>query len=313
MNSQPSTVANFKIAFKEHFNLHNKNQVYYVTILKDGRLASVGGDNKLIISEPSNNFKIDITIDVCYCYAIFQFDNGLILTLGENYTLWSLTETELKKEFTYNCINCKGYPLSKNRFACSSKNSITIYSANAPYSKEPIANLTEHGKTYNYPVLVQLKDKEILFSAHPNNFVCLWDLNTYSLIKKVPTEPLFEKIGEIIQADDDNIMIDRYIYTISTEKFKYWITPEEFSCEEKICTVTRTRDGKILCTWPTYLQDWGFEDQFFLYDPKTGKYERDGNWTDLFRMNTIDVINEHTLVAGCLYPSKEDSIKLIHY
>ena len=121
----------------------------------------------------------------CYCYAI--------LTLFQNFTLWSLTETKLKKIFTYNCENCNVYPLRKNRFVCGFNHSIMIYRAHAPYSKEPLANLTEHGKTDNYPVLVQLKDKEILLSAHPNNFVCLWDLNTYSLIKKVPTEPLFEK------------------------------------------------------------------------------------------------------------------------
>ena len=58
---------------------------------------------------------------------------------------------------------------------------------------------------------------------------------------------------------------------------------------------------------------FGIKDMFILYDPKTGKYEKNGSWTDLFRMNSIAVINEHTLVAGYLYPSKEDSIKLIYY
>ena len=73
---------------------------------------------------------------------------------------------------------------------------------------------------YDRTQLLQLKGKEILLSAKERENIILWDLNTYTQIKQLPIGKEWAAIGLIMQIDEDNIMMSRYIFTISTGTIK---------------------------------------------------------------------------------------------
>ena len=126
----------------------------------------------------------------------------------------------VKKEFTIEGKIMNIIPLTKNRFAGVEEDIIYIYSGDAPYNKEPIAKLEGHKKMYDRTQLLQLKGKEILLSAKERENIILWDLNTYTQIKQLPIGKEWAAIGLIMQIDEDNIMMSRYIFTISTGTIK---------------------------------------------------------------------------------------------
>ena len=139
MNSQKESE---KIKLKEEYKIQ-EGVLYYLYKLKDGRIIVLGEEDTFTVLNPSQNYKTDLQIKLS-CTKVCQLENGIILTVGNDVTLWQLTQNELKKEFTIDFKLENVIPLTKNRFAGAIKDKIYIYSGNAPYNKEPIAWLEGH-------------------------------------------------------------------------------------------------------------------------------------------------------------------------
>ena len=217
-----------------------KKYCHCVIILKDGRLATTGDYKEIKIVDPANKFNVDIsvTIDKKGDFNIRQLDNGLLITDDENLTLWSLTKTELKKEFCFEQRIRNMITLTNNRFAGVTKEGILIFKGEAPYNKEPIAIIGEKCEGFYYETgIIQLKGKEILLSTKPT--ISLWDLTNYTLIKKTELHS-----GDcMIQIDDDN-MISKQILNIPKWEMKPWT--DNIYWGPIVCGFT-TKDGKVLC------------------------------------------------------------------
>ena len=155
--------------------------------------------------------------------------------------------------------------------------------------------------------LLQLKGKEILLSAKERENIILWDLNTYTQIKKLPIGKEWAAIGLIMQIDEDNIMMSRYIFNIPTETIK------DLGCDFIRDGFVRS-DGKIVGTYRYNRGDWGYSVSFIVYDPKTGNIEIT-DWDDLWYINSIVVLDDHTFVAGCtlVYSVPYENLKIINY
>ena len=182
-----------KIKLKEGYKIQD-GVLYYLYKLKDGRIIALGEDNTFTLLNPSQTFKTDLQMKIS-CSRVCQLENGLIVTVGNDVTLWQLTQNELKKEFTIENKLDNVIPLTKNRFAGVGEDIIYIDSGDAPYNKEPIAKLEGHNKMNNNIQLLQLKGKEILLSAKERENIILWDLNTYTQIKKLPIGKEWAAIG----------------------------------------------------------------------------------------------------------------------
>ena len=106
------------VEYKEEIKLFKKD-CHCVIILKDGRLATTGDCKEIKIVDPANKFNVDIsvTIDNDDTFRIYQLDNGLLITDDKHLTLWSLTKTELKKEFCFEQELKNMISLTNNRFA----------------------------------------------------------------------------------------------------------------------------------------------------------------------------------------------------
>ena len=95
MNSQKESE---KIKLKEEYKIQ-EGVLYYLYKLKDGRIIVLGEEDTFTVLNPSQNYKTDLQIKLS-CTKVCQLENGLILTVGNDVTLWQLTQNELKKEFT---------------------------------------------------------------------------------------------------------------------------------------------------------------------------------------------------------------------
>ena len=286
-----------------------KKYCHCVIILKDGRLATTGDYKEIKIVDPANKFNVDIsvTIDEKNDFKIRQLDNGLLITNDENLTLWSLTKTELKKEFCFEQKIRNMISLTNNRFAGVTKEGILIFKGEAPYNKEPIAIIGEkcEDNDYYYTYLIQLKGKEILLSN--NNNICLWDLTNYTLIEK---NDIYRNGKPMIQIDDDNIMISNQILNFAKWEKKPW-NDNTYWGTYFICGFT-TKDGKVICVTYGHQQDWGNYPIFILYDPKTNTYEKTD--FDLADVSSIAVLDDHTFYASsdASYTS-DDSLIVVKY
>ena len=87
-----------KIKVKEGYN-PQYGALIHLCQLKDGRIIVLGEEDTFTVLNPSQNYKTDLQIKLS-CTKVCQLENGLILTVGNDVTLWQLTQNELKKEFT---------------------------------------------------------------------------------------------------------------------------------------------------------------------------------------------------------------------
>ena len=104
-----------KIKVKEGYN-PQYGSLRYLCQLKDGRIIALGEEDTFTVLNPSQNFKTDFQIKLKWT-KVCQLENGLIVTIDNDITLWQLTQNELKKEFTIENKLDNVIPLTKNRFA----------------------------------------------------------------------------------------------------------------------------------------------------------------------------------------------------
>ena len=298
-----------KIKLKEGYKIQD-GVLYYLYKLKDGRIIALGEDNTFTLLNPSQTYKTDLQMKIP-CSRVCQLENGLIVTVGNDITLWQLTQNELKKEFTIENKLENVIPLTKNRFAGALKDIIYIYSGNAPYNKEPIAKLEGHKLNEDCQLqFLQLKGKEILISAKRWDSVRFWDLNTYTQTKKIAIGSELYASNLFMQIDEDHIMMNRFIFTMSTGELKEWKNDED---NEMTDGFVRS-DGKVVVTCNFNQGDWGSSQSFIVYDQKTGAFDKT-DWKELWYLNSLVVLDEHTIVAGCrlVNSSSDENLKVFTY
>lgn len=92
MNSQKESE---KIKLKEEYKIQ-EGVLYYLCQLKDGRIIVLGEKDTFTVLNPSQNYKTDLQIKLS-CTKVCQLENGIIVTIDNDITLWQLTQNELKK------------------------------------------------------------------------------------------------------------------------------------------------------------------------------------------------------------------------
>ena len=92
MNSQKESE---KIKLKEEYKIQ-EGVLYYLYKLKDGRIIVLGEEDTFTVLNPSQNYKTDLQIKLS-CTKVCQLENGIIVTIDNDITLWQLTQNELKK------------------------------------------------------------------------------------------------------------------------------------------------------------------------------------------------------------------------
>ena len=92
MNSQKESE---KIKLKEEYKIQ-EGVLYYLYKLKDGRIIVLGEEDTFTVLNPSQNYKTDLQIKL-RCTKVCQLENGIIVTIDNDITLWQLTQNELKK------------------------------------------------------------------------------------------------------------------------------------------------------------------------------------------------------------------------
>ena len=92
MNSQKESE---KIKLKEEYKIQ-EGVLYYLCQLKDGRIIVLGEEDTFTVLNPSQNYKTDLQIKLS-CTKVCQLENGIIVTIDNDITLWQLTKNELKK------------------------------------------------------------------------------------------------------------------------------------------------------------------------------------------------------------------------
>ena len=92
MNSQKESE---KIKLKEEYKIQ-EGVLYYLYQLKDGRIIVLREEDTFTVLNPSQNYKTDLQIKL-RCTKVCQLENGIIVTIDNDITLWQLTQNELKK------------------------------------------------------------------------------------------------------------------------------------------------------------------------------------------------------------------------
>ena len=92
MNSQKESE---KIKLKEEYKIQ-EGVLYYLCQLKDGRIIVLREEDTFTVLNPSQNYKTDLQIKL-RCTKVCQLENGIIVTIDNDITLWQLTQNELKK------------------------------------------------------------------------------------------------------------------------------------------------------------------------------------------------------------------------
>ena len=70
--------------------------LYYLYKLKDGRIIVLREEDTFTVLNPSQNYKTDLQIKL-RCTKVCQLENGIIVTIDNDITLWQLTQNKLKK------------------------------------------------------------------------------------------------------------------------------------------------------------------------------------------------------------------------
>ena len=163
------------------YNLQNNNSgIYWLCLLKDGRLVSCTSDRKIIIYN-KNNFKSDIVIENEFNDAISfitQLSSGLLVSCCDDTKIkffkieelqYKLIQTlEHHKDDVYYLIELK----NKNLVSCSRDRYINFYlKDNNLYKFE--YNLQENGGLNS---LVQTKENEICYFVYTNRTLFFYDL-----------------------------------------------------------------------------------------------------------------------------------------
>ena len=92
MNSQKESE---KIKLKEEYKIQ-EGVLYYLCQLKDGRIIVLREEDTFTVLNPFQNYKTDLQIKLS-CTKVCQLENGIIVTIDNDITLWQLTQNELKK------------------------------------------------------------------------------------------------------------------------------------------------------------------------------------------------------------------------
>ena len=240
------------------------SEVYALTLMNDGRIAS-GASDKSIHIYNGNSFKCDIDIENAHDDRIYS-----LCPLNTNNDIVSCSEDSIIKiwdilsEHNYNLkkvirghedsVN-KVIALSLNRFAsCSFDTKIKIWSSK---SYDNISTMEEH--SHSVTSMIQLKGKEILVSTSLDNKLKFWNLNLYTCehtinnIMNTATEGIFEiknnrivvstiNPNKLVIVNTNEHSIERSIDDIMFRNLSW--------CKHGVFSFIRLKENMILCGCP---------------------------------------------------------------
>ena len=272
--------------------------VQAMIVLQDKRIAICGENDAITIVNPSNDFKIEMSLKGhtnVTIISLIQLDNGYLVSqteYGGEVKIWSLGKD------TYECLFTFYYQnpfwgtilLSKNRFAFSENNNLLIFSGVPPFSYQPImqGDLEDNAKA-----VIGIKEKDIVL-AMSEQALYKYDIKEeVKLIDKISVEPKKHFLTkDIKQFDDERVVFGgiNKLYIINFETMK--IEKEVASIELLGCT------GFLKMRDPEYLFGLCQANKFFILHIKKEKLIvlKSDDFMGLF-YNTVQV-DDNIIVLG---------------
>ena len=276
----------------------HKQKVNCLLLLRDGRIASAGNDQKIQIFDVQNQDPpLVLNAHTSSINSLCQLPSGKLVSCSNDRTVKVLILTnqtlEIEKTITEHRSEVnKVISLSNKRFAsCSNDNTIKIYSNSPPYA---IINSIQCDKGKVHTIL-QLKNKEILVSAIGDKTLIFWSLISYTCESALFGVECVHN-NSIVQVDENRIALGHYkgIMIINTDSYSIVTTIkiEKFYKVEDltwggVSSMIILRDGNILVGCP----DGGF----YCVDIETyeSTYKSDTNKTNskLHSNSITDMLN----------------------
>ena len=276
----------------------HKQKVNCLLLLRDGRIASAGSDQKIQIFDVQNKDPpLFLNAHSSSINSICQLSSGKIVSCSNDRTVKVLALTnqtlEIEKTITEHKSEVnKVISLSNERFAsCSNDNTINIYNNSPPYAL--ITSIQcDKGKVNT---ILQLKNKEILVSAIGDKTLIFWSLISYTCESALFGVECVHN-NSIVQVDENRIALGHYkgIMIINTDSYSIVTTikiDKFYKLEDLtwggVSSMLILRDGNILVGCP----DGGF----YCVDIETyeSSYKSDTNKTNskLHSNSIADMIN----------------------
>ena len=276
----------------------HKQKVNCLLLLRDGRIASAGNDQKIQIFDVQNQDPpLVLNAHTSSINSLCQLPSGKLVSCSNDRTVKVLILTnqtlEIEKTITEHRSEVnKVISLSNKRFAsCSNDNTIKIYSNSPPYA---IINSIQCDKGKVHTIL-QLKNKEILVSAIGDKTLIFWSLISYTCESALFGVECVHN-NSIVQVDENRIALGHYkgimIHNTDSYSIVTTIKIEKFYKVEDltwggVSSMIILRDGNILVGCP----DGGF----YCVDIETyeSTYKSDTNKTNskLHSNSITDMLN----------------------
>ena len=230
----------------------HKSSIRSLILLTDGRIASSSSDNTIkIYNKKTYECELTLTGHKDTVWSICSLDNNRIVSSSSDKQIkfWKVTDKTFSCEYTIKNAHEDEIlfvvSLSKNRIAsCGLDGKINIWSL---YSYKLIAQLpVNREKKSIVKGLIQLNKKEILVSGAYDDDLCIWNLNTYNSIKRIPNI-VCSWSNALLQIDGNRIIVGGKSKIVVINIISYTIEQNiQGSFQGDIFSFLKLRNGNIL-------------------------------------------------------------------
>ena len=250
MHSSKISINNFKNI--KTINEHSDN-VSFILLLSDGRLASCSYDSTIKIFNINNNYHCDITINTGHTErlnSICYTKNNKLVSCSEDKSIkiWKIFKATYQCEYIINDAHTSSInnviSLPNNRLgSCSNDNTIKIWNSNPPYNL--IKTLKGHFLWVSS--IFYLKENDILLSESLDFTLRFWDLPIYQCNTIIKTKECFF-CNSFVELVNNRIVIGGKIIIIIINISK-GIIERQIENEKLgfVYSLIQLRDGNILC------------------------------------------------------------------
>ena len=266
------------------------DNVTYLLLLKDGRIALCLDDKTIRIFDPSNDYyHFDQVIERHNekIKSICQLDDGTIVSCSFDHSI-------MIGDYTINNAHddriCKVITLPNNRIAsCSYDKTIKIWKSNPPYSDTPINVLEGHSNKVTS--LLYMKERDVMISGSYDETLRLWNISTYQCDKVIEgVDRCFT--NSLYQIDKDRVIVGG-VNSFSIVNIDKCVIEKIIIEDESIGAVKcflKLRDNKtILCGCDNGI--------FCFYDMKTEQYKIT-NDNHCYAITDLLLIDDNTFLCS---------------
>lgn len=240
--------------FTEEKRIENahKSSIRSLIFLTDGRLASSSSDLTIKIYN-KHTYECELTLigHKETVWSLCSLDNNRIVSSSsdEQIKIWKIEDKTYTCEHTISKAHqdeiLSVISLSNNRIAsCGSDGNINIWSLK-DYKLLAQLNVNREKKPI-IKSIAQLKKKEILISGAYDAPLCIWNINTYKLIRQI-CDVICAWSNSLLQIDDNRIIVGGKsklsVINISSYTIEYNI---QGSFIGDIFSLLKLRNGNIL-------------------------------------------------------------------